>query len=221
MGLKYFFDSFKIVSQRTKYGEDKQNKKDNYTFLNKNYCRRNQTVLAGDSITEMYNHTEMFEDYSRRTGTAIYNRGISGDTSDRLLERFEDNVLNIYPKNVVLLIGTNDISYGADINFTAENTEKILDLTKAKSPDTNIVLLAVYPVNSKIQNQGRRNNKNIAAINSRLKRLAEEKDVRFADLTDKLSDSEGRLRADFTFDGLHLNAKGYKAVTDNIISLLA
>ena len=84
-------------------------KKCNYTMLNKKYALKNQTVLLGDSITDFFNYYELFYDFCKSSGQAVYNRGISGDTTDRLLERLYDNVLSIEPKNIVLLIGTNDI----------------------------------------------------------------------------------------------------------------
>ena len=55
------------------------------------------------------------------TGQAVYNRGISGDTSDRLLERLECNALNINPKNLVILFGTNDIGIGVPTEYTLKN----------------------------------------------------------------------------------------------------
>lgn len=214
---KIFNKSDEAVSAKTKYDTVKKTKKENFTFLNKNYCNKNQTVLAGDSITEIYNHTEFFEDYTKRTGLTVYNRGISGDTSDRLFERFEENVLSICPKNLVILIGTNDLGYGAAPEFTVKNVRKILDLTKEKCPNTNVLLLGVYPIN---YNQGKRSNKDIKAINSMLKPLAEEKGVSYLDISDKLSDSTGKLNPKLTYDGLHLNAHGFEVVTNNIISFL-
>lgn len=210
----------KRIAKLTEYNAEKNNKKDNFTFLNSKYCKHCQTVLAGDSITELYNHTELFADYTERTGLMVYNRGISGDTSNRLLERFEDNVLNIYPKNLVMLIGTNDLGVGAGTDFTVKNIEKIIDLTKNKCPDTNIILLGIYPINSTIKNQGRRSNEDIRTINAQLEILSRKKSIRFIDLTDKLCDSSGNLNSSFTYDGLHLNAKGFEVVTDNIINYI-
>lgn len=106
--------NYKKFRKASEYTAEKHNKMDNFIYLNEKYCQKNQTVLAGDSITELYNHTELFEKYTKLTGISVYNRGISGDTSDRLLERFETNILNIEPKNIVMLIGTNDLGLGAD-----------------------------------------------------------------------------------------------------------
>lgn len=75
------------ITKKTKYDLAKTVKKENFLFLNENFCKNGQTVLLGDSITELFNSYELFFDFSQKSGQAVYNRGISGDTSDRLLER--------------------------------------------------------------------------------------------------------------------------------------
>ncbi len=204
----------------TEYNPEKKNKMINYEHLNTHYCRRGQTVLAGDSITEIFNYTELFADYVNETGKAVYNRGISGDTSDRLLERFESNVLNISPSDIVLLIGTNDFAYGLSIEDTLKNVENIFKLIFEKCSDTNVVLQSVYPINEKINRQGRRTNKAITALNSKLKALAKKYDVIYVDLTDDLSDAEGQFKKEFTYDGLHPTVFGFEIAAAKIIPLL-
>jgi len=204
----------------TAYNAEKRNKMINYEHLNTHYCKHGQTVLAGDSITEILNHTELYADYINETGKAVYNRGISGDTSDRLLERFESNVLNINPSDIVLLIGTNDFAYGLPVEETLRNIENILKLIFEKNRDTNVILQSVYPINDKINKQGRRTNKAIAALNSKLEVLANQYNVTYVDLTGDLIDDEGRLKKEFTYDGLHPTVFGFEVVVEKIIPLL-
>ena len=107
--------------------------------MNEKYARHGQTVLFGDSITEIFNSYKLFYAFSQTTGQAVYNRGISGDTSDRLLERLECNALNISPKNLVILIGTNDIGIGVPTEYTLKNIRVHLEKYKrnfAKNADT-------------------------------------------------------------------------------------
>ena len=143
----------KNFQKKTTYDHVKQTKKENYQFLNENYAQHGQTVLFGDSITEIFNSYELFYAFSQTTGQAVYNRGISGDTSDRLLERLECNALNINPKNLVILIGTNDIGIGLPPEYTLNNIKEILLRTQPLFPNTNIVLQAIYPVNSHVSIQ--------------------------------------------------------------------
>lgn len=208
---------YRIYEELTRYDAEKNNKKDNFTFLNSYYCKEGQTVLVGDSITEIYNYTELFQEYTEKTGLKVYNRGISGDTSNRLLERLEENVLSIKPANIVLLIGTNDLNCSADIYCIIDNIEKMIDLTAEKCPDSRLILLGVYPVGD---NQGMRSNEDIINLNARLAELSKTKNIIFLDLFDKLSDKDGKLNAAYTYDGLHLNAQGFEIVTNNLLPAL-
>ena len=212
--------NLKKIQKRTQYDPYKSSRAAGFEYLNRNYCRKGQTVLLGDSITEGYNHTEMFKDYTANTGTEVYNRGISGDTSDRLLERLEKTVLNIKPKNIVLLIGTNDLGVGADIDFISRNVENIITASKKRCKNINIILEAVYPINDKINKQGRRKNKDIAALNERYKAIADEQNITFLDLTKQLSDDSGRLNGKYTYDGLHVNSFAYELITRAVLPLL-
>lgn len=208
------------IKKKTDYNAEKRNKMMNYEYLNKHYCKDGQTVLAGDSITEIFNHTELYADYISKNGKAVYNRGISGDTSDKLLERFDCNVLNIHPSNIVLLIGTNDFAYGLTMDDTVHNITAILELIFEKCSDTNVILQAVYPINERTSKQGRRTNKAIYQLNRRLKNLAEQYNVTYIDLTESLSDNSGQLKDAFTYDGLHPTVFGFKVVAEKIIPLL-
>ncbi len=207
---------------KTKYDKIKQTKKDNFTFLNKTCCQKGQTVLVGDSITEIWNITDLFADYTKSTSLAVYNRGISGDTSDRLLERIKENVTVIEPKNIIMLIGTNDLGVNSTLDFTAKYVSKILDIIKTDCPKAKVILQAIYPVNKNIDKYmvGSRNNADIKIVNQKLKDIANRKGVVFSDFTDILSDKKGNFNKEYTYDGLHPNAKGFAVVTQELLKLL-
>ena len=106
--------------------------------MNEKYARHRQTVLFGDSITEIFNSYKLFYAFSQTSKQAVYNRGISGDTSDRLLERLECNALNISPKNLVILIGTNDIGIGLPPEYTLNNIKEILQRMQTLCSNTAV-----------------------------------------------------------------------------------
>lgn len=218
--------SLNKIEKRTRYDLVKRTKMENFRLLNDQYARRGQTVLLGDSITEIFNWYELFENYTRQTGQAVYNRGISGDTSDRLLERLDCNALNIAPHNLVILIGTNDLGVGAPISFTVENVEKILRRSRESLPELNLVLQAVYPVNKHLSRDarymvGRRENEIIVRLNAGLQPLAERYGAHWLDLTPRLADAQGNLSGEYCYDGLHLNARGFEIAAQGILPLLA
>ncbi len=208
-------------SKITEYDREKRTKRENYRILNEEYALKNQTVLLGDSITDFFNWYELFYDFSKNSGQAVYNRGISGDTTDRLLERLQENVLNIEPKNIVLLIGTNDIGRGLPLSMSVENVSKIIENTKKACPDINFILQAVYPINRGMRDKfEKRSNEKIELMNKEFLELSKKYGCTWLDITDKLKDKTGNLKKEYTYDGLHLNVKAYKVVAENVIPLL-
>lgn len=208
-------------SKITEYSNEMATKKENYTFLNKNYALKNQTVLLGDSITDFFNYYELFYDFCKSSGQAVYNRGISGDTTDRLLERLYDNVLSIEPKNIVLLIGTNDIGRGLPLSMSLSNIENIIIETKRVCPNVNFIIEAVYPINENIRdNFEKRSNKKINEMNDEFIKICNKHNCVWLDFTEKLKDNDGNLKKELTYDGLHINVNAYKIVAENVIPLL-
>lgn len=64
--------------------------------------------------------------------------GLFAVDSDRLLERLECNALNINPKNLVILIGTNDIGIGVPTEYTLKNIKEILQRTQTLCSNTAV-----------------------------------------------------------------------------------
>ena len=176
--------NLKRFERKTKNDKWKNCKIENYTHLNKNYCLKNQIVLIGDSITDFYNYYELFDDFSQKSGLKVYNRGISGDTTNRLLERLYDNALIIQPKKLVCLIGTNDLAMGADNEYISENIRSVITETKKHCPECKIAIQSVYPVIDHRQ----RHNKDIKAINELIKAVCKQENVFYMDLYDDLCD---------------------------------
>ena len=75
-----------------------------------------RVVFMGDSITQGWKLDEAFP------GKPYVNRGISGQTTPQMLVRFRQDVIDLKPKVVVILAGTNDIA-GNTGPMTLEQTE--------------------------------------------------------------------------------------------------
>lgn len=187
---------------------------------------QNATVFFGDSITEYCSVENIYAEYSQKSASPIINRGISAETTDNMLKRVEDSVIVMQPRNLVMLMGVNDLSQGVPQDQILYNIRSIINLVQEKSPETNIVLQAVYPTGAErdslyenFQLKGR-DSSTVAEFNRKLAAMAEEENVRFLDLTEILSDENGNLREDYTFDGLHPNTAGYLAVRDKIVAEL-
>jgi len=64
----------------------------------------NRVVFFGDSITDMWKLPDYF------SGKPYINRGIGGQTTPQMLVRFREDLIDLQPKVVVILAGTNDIA---------------------------------------------------------------------------------------------------------------
>lgn len=208
----------KLRLKKTQYDAHKCRMRDWFTYHCNTRAKEGQIVFFGDSITEFLNVSDWYGEYSLKSGLELYNRGIGGDTTLGLYKRAMENVLCIKPKAVVILIGTNDLGMGFDTEFLKENMENILKLFKKECPDCKVILEAIYPViNGKA---GKRKNSDILEANVKYKALAEKYGAEYIDLTEALADENGNLKADCTYDGLHLSAKGYEVTTREIVKLL-
>jgi len=98
-------------------------------------------VFLGDSITQMWgdNLGNSFP------GVKVANRGISGDTTRGVLIRLKGDVLDLHPRAVVLLIGTNDLEENADPETAAANLKLILAALKSYDVRMPIILCEVFP----------------------------------------------------------------------------
>src|SRR5262249_41974904 len=97
-------------------------------------------VFLGDSITQGWGNLS-----TSFPGVKVANRGIAGDTTRGVLIRLKEDVLDLHPRAVVLLIGTNDLDEQADPETIAANLKLILAALKAADPNMPIILCQVFP----------------------------------------------------------------------------
>ena len=174
-------------------------------------------VMLGDSLTDGAEWQEIFPDQ------AIVNRGIDGDTADGVRERL-DAVLALRPLVVVLMIGINDLTDGPggtgrrSVEATFADVRAIVERLVAAG--ARVVLMSTLPCNVTLGAW-----KSCAAVapgvrslNVKLAGLASAR-VAWVDLAARLSDTGG-LRAEYTFDGVHLNGEGYRVWRDAIAGLM-
>ena len=168
-----------------------------------------------------------YADYIEETGITMLNRGISTETTETMLERIEENVLILKPRNLVMLMGVNDLAENTSYDEIVNNIQKMIQLTKQKSPQTNIILQAVYPINVSERTSfyqqfqiGDRSNDEINELNEKLEQMAQEENITFLNVNHLLTDEKQELKAEYTADGLHPTIEGYLAVKDEIIQVL-
>src|SRR5437764_5236221 len=97
----------------------------------------------GDSITDGWGrkYGKFFP------GKPYINRGISGQTTPQMLIRFRPDVIDLKPKVVVILAGTNDIAGNTGpmaVETIQENLQSIAELAMANG--TRVVFASVLPI---------------------------------------------------------------------------
>ncbi len=172
-----------------------------------------RVVFMGDSITDGWKLNEYFPNQP------FVNRGISGQTTPQMLLRFRPDVIDLKPKVVVILAGTNDIS-GNTGSMTLEaiegNLASMVELAHANG--INVVLASVLPVSDyntnkageKIIRSVQRLPAQILVLNAWIKNFCAERKLVYLDYFTATVDDKGFLKAEIANDGLHPNAKGYE-----------
>ncbi len=212
---------------RERFSQEKERKLANYRQQNA-WIRKGETLFTGSSLMENFPITE----YCLNEGLPIaYNRGIGGYTTDEFLEAVDTVLLDLQPRKLFLNIGTNDIAPRTDgedwFDHLSRNERKICSLIRERLPDTEVFLMAYYPVNSTVpparDNPGMRvrTNENITKANGMVKALAEEYGFRYIDVNSGLKDKDGALLAAHTADGIHFDSAAYRTVFDRLRPYLA
>ena len=202
-----------VITWILRYIDDSsENKRYIYSILNKQ-AKPNSIVFLGDSLTDFYRIDEFYKK------KYIYNRGIAGNTTDDILNRLDDNVINITPRKIFLQIGTNDLGNKKSCDYVINNITKIITILKNELPDADINVISLYPVNAKAMitskiSVGRRKNKDIDFINQKLVDLSGKLGYTYIDVNSSLKDGNGVLRKEYTVEGLHISLHGYIKITE-------
>ena len=190
------------------------------------FVEENKTIkscdicFVGDSLTEMMN-VKNFKNLN------CVNRGISSDKSAGILMTLDDRVIAINPKQIFLLIGSNDICDGYTIKEIEYNIKDIIAYCKEKLKDVRIVVSTVLPpcyydgshIDKAYPNC--RDILRIKALNEIIKTLKDDKNnIDVFDAYSLLKDENDSLSLDDTLDGVHLTEKAYNKLKEKLSTIL-
>ena len=180
------------------------------------------TVFLGDSITEAW---DLHVYFMPALGELLVNRGISGDTAEGLSKRFDADVIQLRPRNVVILVGTNDVVYLSDKEKSAEEIEKQVTATiesmvdRAQAAGINVLLCSILPTGPDAGKHAAHPEIRMQ-INDRLMALCKAKKCVYVDYAAQMRDAAGNLRAGLARDGLHPDWAGLKIMAKVLLDTM-
>lgn len=174
-----------------------------------------RVVFFGDSITDGWSNPANGGFFP---GRPYVNRGIGGQTTSQMLLRFRPDVIELQPRAIVILAGTNDVA-GNSGKTTPETIQANLsDMAElARAHGIRVVLASILPISDdKRDAQGAPVNRSrdrppqtLRALNGWLAEYARKNGHVYLDYASAMTDARGMLRPELTEDGLHPNAAGY------------
>lgn len=169
----------------------------------------NRVVFMGNSITIGWLNLqpEFFKN------KPYINRGISGQTTPQMVLRFRQDVIDLKPKIVVILAGTNDIAGNTGpttIEEIAGNIKNMAEL--AQTNGIKVVISSVLPAFDYPWSQGKKPNEKIPALNSLLKDYAKKNKFVYLDYFKVLATKENGLKKVHSQDGVHPNKLCYQTM---------
>ena len=166
-------------------------------------------ILIGNSITHYWgglpaeprhNGSASWEQYfTPRTTT---NMGFGWDRIENVLWRvYHGELDSIAPKQIVLMIGTNNLQLNTNEEI-ATGLQFLIKAIRAKQPDAHILMMGIFP---------RRNMEDrVVKLNKMLANVAAQSKINYADAGNLLVKKDGKIDESLFLDGLHPNAVGYE-----------
>ncbi len=175
------------------------------TFEAEPPIRSTDIAMLGNSITEGG------KDWAEKLGKPnVRNRGISSDVALGVDARLYQ-ITPHKPAKIFLLIGINDVSHDVTVDSVMTDIRILVDHIRAQSPKTKLVLQSILPIRENDRWKKLKGKSGmIPQINARIEALAREKGLTFINLFPHFTEpGTNVMRAELTYDGLHLSKAGY------------
>ena len=168
-----------------------------------------RVVFYGNSITVVWakDFPTMFP------GKPYIGRGISGQTTPQMLVRFNQDVVALRPKVVVILAGTNDIAGNtgpSTIEMIEDNLRSMAEIANANG--IRVVLSSVLPVYDYPWRPGLEPAPKIMALNAWMKDYAAKTGATYLDYHSAMQDARHGMRAGLASDEVHPTEAGYRVM---------
>lgn len=188
-----------------------------YEEVNKT-AQRNGVVFIGNSITEGWasRHPDFF------VNNNYIGRGISGQVSSQMLVRFRQDVINLKPKAVVILVGTNDIAQNNGYISLPNVMQNIISMCElAKAHKIKVILCSVLPAYEFGWRKELKPADEIIKLNKLIKTYAIANKIIYVDFHAALRDERNGLPEKYAADGVHPTIEAYFIMEKLVSSAIA
>ena len=219
MNCKLFlFIAALVASSALSFGQQKDWANfSRYEQANTTITKNPTVVFMGNSITEGWQNAdpEFFKENN------YVGRGIGGQVTSQMLVRFRADVINLKPKAVVTLAGTNDIAQNngfIKVEHVFENIVSMAELAKANK--MKVVICSVLPAAVYSWRKEIDPIQPISELNSKLKEYAKKNKIAYADYFSVMVDERQGLKKEYQNDEVHPNKAGYVVMEEVIQKVL-
>jgi lysophospholipase L1-like esterase len=157
----------------------------------------NDIVFFGNSLVAECDWAEFLHN------PKVKNRGISGDYLQSALLRLP-GVAKFHPVKIFIELGTNDASVNLPLAEFEKRYQLLIDTIKTISRKTEIFIFELLPKDDNLKSL------RIKDYNRVVWKISKEKAVTFIPVFESFANDSGNLKEEFTYDGVHLTAKGYE-----------
>ena len=157
---------------------------------------RSSIAFLGDSLTNHGDWETWFPDRH------VHNLGVSGDTTDEVVARIDD-VVDLHPDAVALLVGTNDLGRRKSVEHLVRNIEFLLVTLRRGVPGTRMLVQSIMPRGKEYADQ-------IRDANRHLRQFAPNVNAQYLDLWPAFAQEDGEIDPALSDDRLHLTDAGYE-----------
>jgi lysophospholipase L1-like esterase len=184
-----------------------------------------RVVFIGDSITFNWPGLGAKNHFP---GMEVISRGIAGQLTAQMLLRFRQDVVDLQPRVVVILGGSNDIErvMPPTLPVIEGNLASMTQL--ARTNGIHVVLSSIPPVHDSGHDEKGESSirtrthppERIRELNEWLKRFAKQQDCVYLDYYSSLVDDQGFLKREYSDDGLHPNVAGYAVMEPLVLQAI-
>lgn len=189
-----------------------------YAAMNEQLKKSPTVVFLGNSITDFWvGHTPKFF-----SDNNFVDRGISGETSAQIYDRFQQDVVALHPKVVVILAGINDIAENqgpVSDDAIMNNISKMVNI--AQKNKIIPVLCSILPCSHFEWRPNLMPAKRVVRMNKLIKAYANKNRIAFVNYYPLMVDKKGGMKSELSADGCHPNDSGYLIMNNLVIRTIA